>query len=85
MNENERMEQMEETNTNEGYETESEGGGLGLLVLAGAAALGAGVCAGARWLYDKHKNRKCKPEVVEDDVTCVNDDDFDLEEETEGK
>ena len=84
MNENEIMEQTNETvnDANEVEETGNESSGIG--ILAGAFALGGAAVVGAKKAYRWFKDRKHKPEVVDGDVECVNDEDV-QEEESENK
>lgn len=83
MNENQEVMEMEqETINNEVETTDNESGGLGILVAAGAFALGAAAVAGGKKAYSWFKNRKHKPEVVEGDVHCVNDDISNSDEES---
>lgn len=86
MNENEIMEQTNETvnDVNEVEETDNGGGGIGILVVAGAFALGAAATVGVKKAYHWFKDRKHKPEVVDGDVECVNDEEV-PEEESENK
>lgn len=86
MNENEIMEQTNETvnDVNEVEETGNDGGSIGILVVAGAFALGGAAVVGAKKAYRWFKDRKHKPEVVDGDVECVNDEDV-SEEESENK
>lgn len=86
MNENEIMEQTNETvnDANEVEETGNESSGIGILVVAGAFALGGAAVVGAKKAYRWFKDRKHKPEVVDGDVECVNDEDV-REEESENK
>lgn len=86
MNENEIMEQTNETvnDANEVEETGNESSGIGILVVAGAFALGGAAVVGAKKAYRWFKDRKHKPEVVDGDVECVNDEDV-PEEESENK
>lgn len=86
MNENEIMEQTNETvnDVNEVEETGNESSGIGILVVAGAFALGGAAVVGAKKAYRWFKDRKHKPEVVDGDVECVNDEDV-QEEESENK
>ncbi len=86
MNENEIMEQTNETvnDANEVEETGNESSGIGILVVAGAFALGGAAVVGAKKAYRWFKDRKHKPEVVDGDVECVNDEDV-QEEESENK
>ena len=85
MNENQEVMEMEqETINNEVETTDNESGGLGILVVAGAFALGAAAVEGGKKAYSWFKNRKHKPEVVDDDVECVNDEEV-PEEESENK
>ena len=86
MNENEIMEQTNETvnDANEVEETGNESSGIGILVVAGAFALGGAAVVGAKKAYRWFKNRKHKPEVVDGDVECVNDEEV-QEEESENK
>lgn len=86
MNENEIMEQTNETvnDANEVEETGNESSGIGILVVAGAFALGGAAVVGAKKVYRWFKDRKHKPEVVDGDVECVNDEDV-QEEESENK
>ncbi len=86
MNENEIMEQTNETvnDANEVEETGNESSGIGILVVAGAFALGGAAVVGAKKAYRWFKDRKHKPEVVDGDVECVNDEDI-QEEESENK
>lgn len=77
MNENEIMEQTNETvnDVNEVEETGNDSGGIGILVVA---------VVGAKKAYRWFKDRKHKPEVVDGDVECVNDEEV-PEEESENK
>lgn len=87
MNENEIMEQTNETvnDVNEVKETGNDSYGIGILVV-GAFALGGAAVVGAKKAYRWFKDRKHKPEVVDGDVKCVNDEDEDIqEEESENK
>ncbi len=86
MNENEIMEQTNETvnDANEVEETGNESSGIGILVVAGAFALGGAAVVGAKKAYRWFKDRKHKPEVVDGDVECVNDEEV-QEEESENK
>ena len=86
MNENEIMEQTNETvnDVNEVEETGNDRYGIGILVVAGAFALGGAAVVGAKKAYRWFKDRKHKPEVVDGDVECVNDEDV-QEEESENK
>lgn len=86
MNENEIMEQTNETvnDANEVEETGNESSGIGILVVAGVFALGGAAVVGAKKAYRWFKDRKHKPEVVDGDVECVNDEDV-QEEESENK
>ena len=86
MNENEIMEQTNETvnDANEVEETGNESNGIGILVVAGAFALGGAAVVGAKKAYRWFKDRKHKPEVVDGDVECVNDEEV-QEEESENK
>lgn len=86
MNENKIMEQTNETvnDVNEVEETGNESGGIGILVVAGAFALGGAAVVGAKKAYRWFKDRKHKPEVVDGDVECVNDEEV-PEEESENK
>lgn len=86
MNENEIMEQTNETvnDANEVEETGNESSGIGILVVAGAFALGGAAVVGAKKAYRWFKDRKHKPEVIDGDVECVNDEDV-QEEESENK
>lgn len=86
MNENEIMEQTNETvnDVNEVEETGNDGGSIGILVVVGAFALGGAAVVGAKKAYRWFKDRKHKPEVVDGDVECVNDEDV-SEEESENK
>lgn len=85
MNENEIMEQTNETvnDVNEVEETGNDRYGIGILVI-GAFALGGAAVVGAKKAYRWFKDRKHKPEVVDGDVKCVNDEDV-QEEESENK
>ena len=85
MNENEIMEQTNETvnDVNEVEETGNDRYGIGILVV-GAFALGGAAVVGAKKTYRWFKDRKHKPEVVDGDVKCVNDEDV-QEEESENK
>lgn len=77
MEENKIMDQEEQVERFDDVEvdgTGNEGAGLGLLILAGGIALGAAAVTGGKKLYQKFKDRKHKPEVVDEDVHCVNDD-----------
>lgn len=75
MEENKIMDQEEQVERfDEVEETGNGGAGLGLLILAGGVAIGAAAVAGGKKLYQKIKDRKHKPEVVDGDVHCVNDD-----------
>ena len=78
MNENEIMEQA-----NEVKETGNDSYGIGILVV-GAFALGGAAVVGAKKAYRWFKDRKHKPEVVDGDVKCVNDEEV-QEEESENK
>lgn len=82
MNENKIMEQTNET-VNDVNEVE-ESGGIGILVVAGAFALGGAAVVGAKKAYRWFKDRKHKPEVVDGDVECVNDEEV-QEEKSENK
>lgn len=86
MNENKIMEQTNETvnDVNEVKETGNHRGGIGILVVAGAFALGGVAVVGAKKAYRWFKDRKHKPEVVDGDVECVNDEEV-PEEESENK
>lgn len=86
MNENEIMEQTNETvnDVNEVKETGNDSYSIGILVVAGAFALGGAAVVGAKKAYRWFKDRKHKPEVVDGDVKCVNDEDV-QEEESENK
>lgn len=86
MNENEIMKQTNETvnDVNEVEETGNESGGIGILVVVGAFALGGAAVVGAKKAYRWFKDRKHKPEVVDGDVECVNDEEV-PEEESENK
>lgn len=86
MNENEIMEQTNGTvnDVNEVEETGNESSGIGILVVAGAFALGGAAVVGAKKAYRWFKDRKHKPEVVDGDVECVNDEEV-QEEESENK
>lgn len=86
MNENEIMEQTNETvnDANEVEETGNESSGIGILVVAGAFALGGAAVVGAKKANRWFKDRKHKPEVVDGDVECVNDEEV-QEEESENK
>lgn len=86
MNENEIMEQTNETvnDVKEVKETGDDSYGIGILVVAGAFALGGAAVVGAKKAYRWFKDRKHKPEVVDGDVKCVNDEDV-QEEESENK
>lgn len=86
MNENEIIEQTNETvnDANEVEETGNESSGIGILVVAGAFALGGAAVVGAKKAYRWFKDRKRKPEVVDGDVECVNDEEV-QEEESENK
>lgn len=85
MNENEIMEQTNGTvnDVNEVEETGNDSYGIGILVV-GAFALGGAAAVGAKKAYRWFKDRKHKPEVVDGDVKCVNDEDV-QEEESENK
>lgn len=85
MNKNEIMEQTNETvnDVNEVEETGNDRYGIGILVV-GAFALGGAAVVGAKKAYRWFKDRKHKPEVVDGDVKCVNDEDV-QEEESENK
>lgn len=85
MNENKIMEQTNETvnDVNEVEETGNISGGIGILVV-GAFALGGAAVVGAKKAYRWFKDRKHKPEVVDGDVKCVNDEEV-QEEESENK
>ena len=85
MNENEIMEQTNGTvnDVNEVEETGNDRYGIGILVV-GAFALGGAAVVGAKKAYRWFKDRKHKPEVVDGDVKCVNDEDV-QEEESENK
>lgn len=85
MNENEIMEQTNETvnDVNEVEETGNNRYGIGILVV-GAFALGGAAVVGAKKAYRWFKDRKHKPEVVDGDVKCVNDEEV-QEEESENK
>lgn len=85
MNENEIMEQTNETvnDVNEVEETGNDRYGIGILVV-GVFALGGAAVVGAKKAYRWFKDRKHKPEVVDGDVKCVNDEDV-QEEESENK
>lgn len=85
MNENEIMEQANETvnDVKEVKETGNDSYGIGILVV-GAFALGGAAVVGAKKAYRWFKDRKHKPEVVDGDVKCVNDEDV-QEEESENK
>lgn len=85
MNENEIMEQTNETvnDVNEVEETGNDRYGIGILVV-GAFALGGAAVVGAKKAYRWFKDRKHKPEVVDGDVKCVNDEEV-QEEESENK
>lgn len=85
MNENEIMEQTNGTvnDVNEVEETGNDSYGIGILVV-GAFALGGAAVVGAKKAYRWFKDRKHKPEVVDGDVKCVNDEDV-QEEESENK
>lgn len=85
MNENEIMEQTNETvnDVKEVKETGNDSYGIGILV-AGAFALGGAAVVGAKKAYRWFKNRKHKPEVVDGDAECVNDEEV-PEEESENK
>ena len=85
MNENEIMEQTNETvnDVNEVKETGNDSYGIGILVV-GAFALGGAAVVGAKKAYRLFKDRKHKPEVVDGDIKCVNDEDV-QEEESENK
>lgn len=85
MNENEIMEQTNETvnDVNEVEETGNDRYGIGILVV-GAFALGGAAVVGAKKAYRWFKDRKHKPEVVDGDVKCVNNEDV-QEEESENK
>lgn len=80
MNENQEVMEQETINDFEVENTENEGSGLGLLLLAGGFALGAAAVTGGKKLYQKFKDRKHKPEVVDGDVHCVNDDESESDE-----
>lgn len=86
MNENEIMEQTNETinDVKEVKETGNDRGSIGILVVAGAFALGGAAVVGAKKAYRWFKNRKHKPEVVDGDAECVNDEEV-PEEESENK
>ena len=85
MNENQEVMEMEqETINNEVDTTDNESGGLGILVVAGAFALGGAAVVGAKKAYRWFKDRKHKPEVVDGDVECVNDEEV-QEEKSENK
>lgn len=86
MNENEIMEQTNETvnDVNDVEETGNESDGIGILVVAGAFALGGAAVVGAKKAYRWFKDRKHKPEVVDGDIECVNDEEV-SEEESENK
>lgn len=86
MNENEIMEQTNGTvnDVNEVEETDNGSGGIGILVVAGAFALGGAAVVGAKKAYRWFKDRKHKPEVVDGDIECVNDEEV-SEEESENK
>ena len=86
MNENEIMEQTNDTvnDANEFEETGNESSDIGILVVAGAFALGGAAVVGAKKAYRWFKDRKHKPEVVDGDVECVNDEEV-QEEESENK
>ena len=85
MNENQIMEQTKETvnDVNEVEETGNNRYGIGILVV-GAFALGGAAVVGAKKAYRWFKDRKHKPEVVDGDVKCVNDEEV-QEEESENK
>lgn len=85
MNENEIMEQTNGTvnDVNEVEETGNDSYGIGILVV-GAFALGGAAVVGAKKAYRWFKDRKHKPEVVDGDVKCVNDEEV-QEEESENK
>lgn len=85
MNENEIMEQTNETvnDVNEVKETGNDSYGIGILVV-GAFALGGAAVVGAKKAYRWFKDRKHKPEVVDGDAECVNDEEV-PEEESENK
>lgn len=85
MNENEIMEQTNGTvnDVNEVEETGNDRYGIGILVV-GAFALGGAAVVGAKKAYRWFKNRKHKPEVVDGDAECVNDEEV-QEEESENK
>ena len=85
MNENEIMEQTNETvnDVKEVKETGNDSYGIGILVV-GAFALGGAAVVGAKKAYRWFKNRKHKPEVVDGDAECVNDEEV-PEEESENK
>ena len=85
MNENEIMEQTNETvnDVKEVKETDNDSYGIGILVF-GAFALGGAAVVGAKKAYRWFKDRKHKPEVVDGDVKCVNDEEV-QEEESENK
>ena len=85
MNENEIMEQTNGTvnDVNEVEETGNDNYGIGILVV-GAFALGGAAVVGAKKAYRWFKDRKHKPEVVDGDVECVNDEEV-SEEESENK
>ena len=85
MNENEIMEQTNETvnDVNEVEETGNDRYGIGILVV-GAFALGGAAVVGAKKANRWFKDRKHKPEVVDGDVKCVNDEEV-QEEESENK
>ena len=85
MNENEIMEQTNGTvnDVNEVEETGNDSYGIGILVV-GAFALGGAAVVGAKKAYRWFKDRKHKPEVVDGDIECVNDEEV-SEEESENK
>lgn len=85
MNENKIMEQTNETvnDVNEVEETGNISSGIGILVV-GAFALGGAAVVGAKKAYRWFKDRKHKPEVVDGDVECVNDEEV-QEEKSENK
>lgn len=85
MNENKIMEQTNETvnDVNEVEETGNIRGGIGILVV-GAFALGGAAVVGAKKAYRWFKDRKHKPEVVDGDVECANDEEV-QEEKSENK